>query len=110
MRSAPRARHRGAPTRRTLSSSPHPRDPPRVPQLLDSVSVRPAMTTSESFLDYIWQKLGAESREHAREANRLLERLPPEDRPKFLASLTWASWCRGRNDHAAGKDRYWDMD
>jgi phytoene/squalene synthetase len=68
------------------------------------------MTTAEGFLDYVWHKLGAEAREHAREVDRLLERLPPEDRPKFLASLFWASWCRGRNDHAEGKERYWDMD
>jgi hypothetical protein len=64
------------------------------------------MTTSETFLDYARQKIGAEGREHAREVYRFLERIAPEDRPKFLASLFWASWCRGRNDYAAGKDRF----
>jgi hypothetical protein len=76
-------------------------------RLLDTVSVRPPVTTDASFLDYIWQKLGAEARERAREVDRLLERLALEDRPKFLAALFWPSWCRGRNDHSEGKDRYW---
>jgi hypothetical protein len=99
-----------APNGRVLSSRTHRRDPPRVPQYLAVVSVRPAMTTDESFLEYVWQRVGANCREHSRSALSLLDRLDPEDRPKFLAAICWANWCRGRNDYAEGKEKFWDMD
>ena len=68
------------------------------------------MVTDECFLEYLWQRVGAKCREHSRSALSLLQRPDPVDRPKFLAALSWASWCRGRNDYVDGKQKFWDMD
>jgi hypothetical protein len=92
-----------------LTGGTHPRSAHGVLQRLDFGLVRPPMTTDESFLEYVWQRVGAKCREHSRSALSLLERLDPEDRPKFLAAICWANWCRGRNDHAEGKEKFWEM-
>jgi hypothetical protein len=68
------------------------------------------MARRESFFDHIWGKVGPACREHIRESLRRMERADPEDQVKILACFYWANWCRGRNDQASGKDRFWDMD
>jgi hypothetical protein len=61
----------------------------------------------EGFLDLIWtQEIGADSRELAREALRLTDRLEEEQRARLLAAFCWANWCRGRRHIHEVRERF----
>jgi hypothetical protein len=65
------------------------------------------VASPEGFLDLIWKReIGADSRELAREALRLIDQLEGEQRDKLLAAFFWANWCRGRRDFHEGRDRF----
>ncbi|MFI5415233.1 MAG: hypothetical protein ACHQ16_06185 [Candidatus Lutacidiplasmatales archaeon] len=68
------------------------------------------MASLDGLLELVWRKeIGAESRELAREALRLIDELEGEKRVKLLAAFFWANLCRGRADVREGRDALWEF-
>jgi hypothetical protein len=54
------------------------------------------MASLDGLLDLIWrQEIGADSRDLAREALRLIDQSEGEQRVKLLTAFFWANWGRG---------------
>ena len=65
------------------------------------------MASLDGLLDLIWkQEIGADARELAREALRLIDQQEGEQRVMLLAAFFWANWCRGRRDIHEGSDDF----
>jgi hypothetical protein len=64
----------------------------------------------EDFADLIWNRIGAEGREHVRQSWELIEKLDPELWPAVYACFLSATWIRGggRSQLPDGKRDYWD--
>lgn len=64
------------------------------------------MATDDSFVEYVWLRLGADCREHVRHYLDLINRFEFDDRPKVLACFFWANGLRGRKDYVEGREKF----
>jgi hypothetical protein len=68
------------------------------------------VASPEGFLDLIWKReIGADSRELAREALRLIDQTEGDQRAKLLAAFFWANWARGQADARKCKREFWEL-